>query len=86
MHLWPTYYTLEICVYFLNLPQFTAELQILYSVHFPDFLLRDIIFSGMLYFHNIPENIHNIPQTADFLADFSHLNNSFQLFLILVNG
>jgi hypothetical protein len=62
MHLWPTYYTLEIRVYFLNLPQFTAELQILYSVHFPDFLLLDIIcyICGMLYFHNIPQNIHNI--------------------------
>jgi hypothetical protein len=61
MHLWPTYYTLEIPVYFPNLPQFTPELQILYSAHFPDFLLRGIIFSGMLYFHNIPLNIHNIP-------------------------
>jgi hypothetical protein len=33
IHLWPTYYTLEIPVYFPNLPQFTAELQILYSAH-----------------------------------------------------
>jgi hypothetical protein len=27
MHLWPTYYTLEIRVYILNLPQFSAYLQ-----------------------------------------------------------
>jgi hypothetical protein len=41
MHLWPTYYTLEIRVYFLNLPQFSAHLQILY--------ISQISFCGMLY-------------------------------------
>jgi hypothetical protein len=60
MHLWPTYYTLEICVNFQNLPEFSTD-WITDHVHFPDFLLRDVILSGILYFHNIPQNIHNIP-------------------------
>jgi hypothetical protein len=41
MHLWPTYYTLEIRVYILNLSQFSAYLQILY--------ISQISFCGMLY-------------------------------------
>jgi hypothetical protein len=41
MHLWPTYYTLEIRLYILNLPQFSAYLQILY--------ISQISFCGMLY-------------------------------------
>jgi hypothetical protein len=58
MYLWPTYYALEIRVY---IPTYSNSHSILGcftdSVRFLDFFLRDIIFSGMLYFHNIPLNI-----------------------------
>jgi hypothetical protein len=41
MSLWPTYYTLEIRVYILNIPQFKADLQILHICR--------ISFCGALY-------------------------------------
>jgi hypothetical protein len=41
MYLWPTYYTLEIRMHILNLPQFKADLQILY--------VFQISFCGILY-------------------------------------
>jgi hypothetical protein len=41
MYLWPTYYTLDIRMHILNLPQFKADLQILY--------VSQISFCGILY-------------------------------------
>jgi hypothetical protein len=56
LHLCPTYYTLEIqCIFQLSLYSISGCFTD--SVCFLDFLLRDIIFSGMLYLHNILLNI-----------------------------
>jgi hypothetical protein len=46
------YYTLEIRVYIPTPPSILGCFTD--SVRFRDFFLRDIIFIGMLYFHNIP--------------------------------